>query len=459
MRGIMYEQVLQLLTDRNFKRIREIFIDMNEADVASLLQRFHDDHEADKRDLIVLFRLLNKDIAADVFSYMDSDMQMMLINAFTDKELQEVIDDLYVDDTVDIIEEMPANVVARILRSADSETRKQINQILKYPKDSAGSVMTTEYVYLRKDYTVREALEWIRHIGVVKETVYTLYVTESRVLIGVLSLLDLITADETDRIEDIMETNIISVSTLEDRELVASKMAKYDFAAMPVVDKDMRLVGIITYDDAMDVIEVETTEDFSKMAAVAPSEDSYFKTSVMKHAKNRIMWLLVLMLSATLTGAVVNKYQSAFAAVPVLVSFLSMLSGTGGNCGSQTSTLVIRGMALGEINMRDFFKVLFKELRVAVVCGIILSIVNAGRIILVYHNDTSVDCYKLAFTVSGAILLTVILSKLIAAMLPMAAKKLKLDPAIMAAPLITTIVDTCSTLMFFALATVVFDIK
>ncbi|MBR0528472.1 MAG: magnesium transporter [Ruminococcus sp.] len=455
----MYEQVLQLLTDRNFKRIREIFIDMNEADVASLLQRFHDDHEADKRDLIVLFRLLNKDIAADVFSYMDSDMQMMLINAFTDKELQEVIDDLYVDDTVDIIEEMPANVVARILRSADSETRKQINQILKYPKDSAGSVMTTEYVYLRKDYTVREALEWIRHIGVVKETVYTLYVTESRVLIGVLSLLDLITADETDRIEDIMETNIISVSTLEDRELVASKMAKYDFAAMPVVDKDMRLVGIITYDDAMDVIEVETTEDFSKMAAVAPSEDSYFKTSVMKHAKNRIMWLLVLMLSATLTGAVVNKYQSAFAAVPVLVSFLSMLSGTGGNCGSQTSTLVIRGMALGEINMRDFFKVLFKEFRVAVVCGIILSIVNAGRIILVYHNDTSVDCYKLAFTVSGAILLTVILSKLIAAMLPMAAKKLKLDPAIMAAPLITTIVDTCSTLMFFALATVVFDLK
>ena len=455
---IMYEKVLKLLTDRNFKMIREIFIEMNEADVASLLQRFYDDHQADKHDLLLLFRLLNKDIAADVFAYMDSDMQMMLINAFTDKELQEVIDDLYVDDTVDIIEEMPANVVARIIRSADSETRKHINQILKYPKDSAGSVMTTEYVYLKKDYTVREALDWIRHIGVVKETVYTLYVTENRVLIGVLSLLDLITADEDDKIEGIMETNIISVKTLEDREVVAAKMAKYDFAAMPVVDKDMRLVGIITYDDAMDVIEEETTEDFSKMAAVAPSEESYFKTSVFKHAKNRIMWLLVLMLSATLTGAVVNRYQAAFAAVPVLVSFLSMLSGTGGNCGSQTSTLVIRGMALGEINMRDFFKVLFKELRIAVVCGIILSVVNAGRIILVYHNDTSVDCIKLAFTVSGAILLTVILSKLIAAMLPMAAKKLKLDPAIMAAPLITTIVDTCSTLMFFMLATVIFDI-
>jgi len=455
----MYEKVLQLLTERDFKSIRGIFIEMNEADVASLLQRFHDDHEADKRDLIVLFRLLNKDIAADVFAYMDSDMQMMLINAFSDKELQEVIDDLYVDDTVDIIEEMPANVVARIIRSADTETRKQINQILKYPKDSAGSVMTTEYVYLKKEYTVKEAFEWIRHVGVVKETVYTLYVTESRVLIGVLSLLDLITADENDKIEDIMETNIITVSTLEDRELVASKMAKYDFAAMPVVDKDMRLVGIITYDDAMDVIEEETTEDFSKMAAVAPSEESYFKTSVFAHAKNRIMWLLVLMLSATLTGAVVNHYQEAFAAVPVLVSFLSMLSGTGGNCGSQTSTLVIRGMALGEINMRDFFKVIFKEFRIAIVCGIILSIVNAGRIILVYHNDTSVNCYKLAFTVSSAILLTVILSKLIAAMLPMAAKKLKLDPAIMAAPLITTIVDTCSTLMFFVLATIVFDIK
>lgn len=454
----MYEKVLKLLTDRNFKSIRETFMDMNEADVAALLQRFHDDHEADRHDLIVLFRLLNKDVAADVFAYMDSDMQMMLINAFTDKELQEVIDDLYVDDTVDIIEEMPANVVSRIIQSADPETRKQINQILKYPKDSAGSVMTTEYIYLKKDYTVTEALEWIRHIGVVKETVYTLYVTENRVLIGVLSLLDLITADEEDKIEDIMETNIISVSTLEDREVVASKMARYDFAAMPVVDKDMRLVGIITYDDAMDVIEEETTEDFSKMAAVAPSEDSYFKTSVLTHSRNRIMWLLVLMLSATLTGAVVNRYQSAFAAVPVLVSFLSMLSGTGGNCGSQTSTLVIRGMALGEINMRDFFKVMFKELRVAVVCGIILSIVNAGRIILVYHKDTSVDCYKLAFTVSGAILLTVVLSKLIAAMLPMAAKKLKLDPAIMAAPLITTIVDTCSTLMFFALATAVFGL-
>lgn len=455
----MFDTVLQYLEKRNYKAIREIFIDMNEADVAALLQQCHDDNEADKHELLILFRLLNKDIAADVFSYMDSDMQMMLINSFTDKELQDVIDDLYVDDTVDMIEEMPANVVSRILASADHETRKAINQILKYPKDSAGAIMTTEYVYLKKDYTAKEALEWIRHIGMVKETVYTLYVTESRKLIGVLSVLDIITADDDDKIEDIMDTNLISVDTLEDKEIVAKKMAKYDFMSLPVVDKENRMVGIVTFDDAMDVLQEENTEDFSKMAAVAPSEDSYFKTSVFTHAKNRITWLLVLMLSATITGTIVNKYQAAFAAVPVLVSFLSMLSGTGGNCGSQASTMVIRGMALGEIRMKDFFKVMWKECRIAVICSIVLAIVNAGRIILVYHGDASVDCYKLALTVSLAIVATVVLSKLIAAMLPMAAKKLKLDPAIMAAPLITTIVDTCSTLMFFALATVIFDLK
>ena len=454
----MYDTVLQYLNERNFKAIREIFIDMNEADVAALLQRCYDDHEAEKHELLILFRLLNKDIAADVFSYMDSDMQMMLINSFSDKELQDVVDDLYVDDTVDMIEEMPANVVSRILKSADPETRKQINQILKYPKDSAGALMTTEYVYLKKDYTAKEALEWIRHVGMVKETVYTLYVTENRKLIGVLSVLDIITADDDDKIEDIMDTNVISIDTLEDKEVVAAKMSKYDFLSLPVVDKENRMVGIVTFDDAMDVLQEENTEDFSKMAAVAPSEDSYFKTSVFSHAKNRITWLLVLMLSATLTGTIVNKYQAAFAAVPVLVSFLSMLSGTGGSCGSQTSTMVIRGMALGEIRMRDFFKVMWKEFRIAILCSVVLAVVNAGRIILVYYNDTSVDCYKLALTVSLAIVATVILSKLIAAMLPMAAKKLKLDPAIMAAPLITTIVDTCSTLMFFALATVIFDI-
>ncbi|MGN0594691.1 MAG: magnesium transporter [Hominimerdicola sp.] len=455
----MYDTVLQLLCSKNFKAIRETFLEMNEADIAALLQRFYDENAAEKHELTLLFRLLTKDVAADVFSYMDSDMQMMLINSFTDKELQEVVDDLYVDDTVDIIEEMPANVVARILKSADPQTRMQINQILKYPKDSAGSIMTTEYVYLDKNYTVKEALEKIRHIGMVKETIYNLYVTEKRKLIGVLSVLDIITADDDDLIQDIMETNVISVDTHEDREIVASVFAKYDFLALPVVDKEQRMVGIVTFDDAMDVIQEENTEDFSKMAAVAPSDEAYFKTSVFTHAKNRIVWLLVLMLSATITGTVVNKYQSAFAAVPVLVSFLSMLSGTGGNCGSQTSTMVIRGMSLGEIKLKDFFKVLFKEVRIALLVSVILASVNAVRIILVYHNDPTVDAYKLALTVSLAVIVTVILSKIIASVLPMAAKKLKLDPAIMAAPLITTIVDICSTLVFFKLATLIFDIQ
>ena len=454
----MYNTVLQYLSERNFKAIREIFMDMNEADVADILQNFYDDHDAEKHELIILFRLLNKDVAADVFSYMDSDMQMMLINSFTDRELQEVIDDLYVDDTVDMIEEMPANVVARVLKSADSQTRKQINQILKYPKDSAGSIMTTEYVYLKKEYTAKEALEWIRHIGMVKETVYTLYVTENRKLIGFLSVLDVITADDNDKIEDLMSTNIISVDTLEDKEFVAAQFSKYDFLSLPVVDKENRMVGIVTFDDAMDVIQEENTEDFSKMAAIAPSDDSYFKTSVFRHAKNRIVWLLVLMLSATITGTIITKYEAAFAAVPLLVSFIPMLSDTGGNCGSQTSTMVIRGMALGEIRMRDFFKVMFKEFRIALIVSVILAVVNGLRIVIMYNSNPSVDAYKLALTVSIAIVATVILSKLIACMLPMVAKKLKLDPAIMAAPLITTIVDTCSTMVFFGVATLIFDI-
>ena len=454
----MYNTVLQYLSERNFKAIREIFMDMNEADVADILQNFYDDHDAEKHELIILFRLLNKDVAADVFSYMDSDMQMMLINSFTDRELQEVIDDLYVDDTVDMIEEMPANVVARVLKSADSQTRKQINQILKYPKDSAGSIMTTEYVYLKKEYTAKEALEWIRHIGMVKETVYTLYVTENRKLIGFLSVLDVITADDNDKIEDLMSTNIISVDTLEDKEFVAAQFSKYDFLSLPVVDKENRMVGIVTFDDAMDVIQEENTEDFSKMAAIAPSDDSYFKTSVFRHAKNRIVWLLVLMLSATITGTIITKYEAAFAAVPLLVSFIPMLSDTGGNCGSQTSTMVIRGMALGEIRMRDFFKVMFKEFRIALIVSVILAVVNGLRIVIMYNSNPSVDAYKLALTVSIAIVATVILSKLIACMLPMVAKKLKLDPAIMAAPLITTIVDTCSTMVFFGVATIIFDI-
>lgn len=457
----MYNTIIRLLEKRNFKVLKEIFLNMNEADIADIFQHFHDNADVDKKDLPLLFRLLPKDAAADVFSYMDSDMQMMLIESFTDRELAEVFDDLFIDDTVDIIEEMPANVVSRILKNTDTETRKQINQILQYPKDSAGSIMTTEYVYLNKDMTVQEALLKIRQIGMVKETVYTLYVTENRRLIGVLSVLDILTSDDDDRIEDIMDTNVITVDTLEDKELVAAQFAKYDFLALPVVDKEFRIVGIVTFDDAMDVIQEENTEDFSRMAAMAPIEDSYFKTSVFSHARNRIVWLLVLMLSATITGSIITKYEAAFAAVPLLVSFIPMLTGTGGNCGSQTSTMIIRGMSLNEIRLKDFFKVVFKEFRIALIVSTILALVNSIRIYITYAFITPGmidDPLKLAVTVSLAIISTVIMSKLIGCMLPMAAKKLRLDPALMAAPLISTIVDTCTTLVFFNIAMMIFDI-
>lgn len=452
----MFNTVLELLKSRNYKAIREIFMDMNEADVAALLQQFYDDHEVEKYELPLLFRLLNKDVAADVFAYMDSDTQMMLINAFTDKELQEIVDDLYLDDTVDIIEEMPANVVARIIKSADTETRKQINQILKYPKDSAGSIMTTEYVYLHRSYTAKEALDWIRHVGMVKETVNTLYVTESRKLVGVLSLLDIVTADDNDKIEDIMEDNVISVDTLEDKEYVASMFSKYDFLSLPVVDRENRMVGIVTFDDAMDVIQDENTEDFSKMAAIAPNEESYFRTGIFKHAKSRIVWLLILMISATITQIITNRYEAAFAAVPLLVSFMPMIMDTGGNCGAQSSTLIIRGIALDEIHFSDFFKVVFKEFRISIIVSSVLAVVNGVRIYIMYQHKCDYP-FMLALTIALSIIATVILSKVIGSMLPMLAKKCRLDPAIMATPLITTIVDCCSLFLYFNIATIVFS--
>ena len=342
---------------------------------------------------------------------------------------------------------MPANVVSRILRNTDAETRKQINELLKYPKDSAGSVMTTEFVYFNKDITVKEAFERIRKIGLVKETVYTCYVTEARQLLGVVTVLEMLVADEDQRIEDIMETNVISVNTHDDQEHVARTMSKYDFAAMPVVDNENRIVGIVTFDDAMDVMQEENTEDFAKMAAVMPAEDSYFKTSVFQHAKSRIPWLLVLMLSAALTGMISTQFEAQIAMIPMLVSFMPMVMGTGGNCGSQSSTLIIRGMAIEEIRLRDFFKVIFKEFRVALLCSVVLAIVNGARIWITYSDP------ELAIVIALSIIGTVILAKLVGAMLPMAAKAVKLDPAIMATPLITTVVDSCSLLIYFTIAT------
>lgn len=431
---------------------------MNEIDIAALFQTMYDDEMIENDKFIRLFRLLPKSAAADVFSYMDTDMQKLLVSSFTDKELHHVINDMYIDDTVDIIEEMPANLVARIIASADKETRAQINNLLRYPKDSAGSLMTTEYVALKRNFSVKEALDYIRRVGMNKETVYTLYVTEHRKLIGVLTVLDLLTAKDDETVESLMDTNVISVETHEDKEVVAETLSKYDFMALPVVDFENRMIGIVTFDDAIDVIKEETTEDFEKMAAVVPSDDSYFKTPVLVHAKNRILWLLILMLSATVTGMIISGYEAAFAAVPLLVSFIPMITGTGGNCGSQTSTMVIRGMSLGEIRLKDFFKVLFKEFAIAIVCGVVLALVNGLRIVLTYRGDPSVDEIKLAVTVSLAIIATVIMSKTIACLLPMLAKKCKLDPAIMAAPIITTIVDICSTMLFFALATRIFGI-
>ena len=441
------ELALELIGNKQFAALKSDLQEMNPADLAFLISELDEYEDFSEKQLIMLYRILPKELAAEAFTYMDSDTQMKLINIFSDKELRYVIDELYIDDTVDIIEEMPANVVSRILRNTDPETRKQINELLKYPKDSAGSVMTTEFVYFDREMTVKDAFERIRKIGLVKETVYTCYVTEARKLLGVVTVLEMLVADENERIEDIMETNVISVNTHDDQEHVARTMSKYDFAAMPVVDNENRLVGIVTFDDAMDVLQEENTEDFAKMAAVMPAEDSYFKTSVFQHAKSRIPWLLVLMLSAALTGMISTRFEAQIAMIPMLVSFMPMVMGTGGNCGSQSSTLIIRGMALEEIRLRDFFKVIFKEFRIAFLCSVVLAIVNGARIWITYSDP------ELAVVIALSIIGTVILAKLVGAMLPMAAKAVKLDPAIMATPLITTVVDSCSLLIYFTIAT------
>lgn len=440
------EIILTLLHNKEFTALKSILEIANPADLALLFEEFSE------KELVLLFRLLSKDKAAETFAYMESDLQRVLIEGFTDKELRDVMEELYVDDTVDLIKEMPANVVTRILQNSDQQTRDSINKILDYPKDSAGSVMTTEYVNLGKDLTVKDALNRIRKVGVDKETIYTCYVTEHRKLIGIVSVKDMLLSNYENTIDEIMETNIIFVDTHEDRETVVNMFDKYDFLALPVVDQEQYLVGIVTIDDAMDVLQAEATEDITKMAAVVPSEDSYFNTSVFQHAKNRIMWLLLLMLSATLTGSIITEYENAFAAIPLLVSFIPMLMDTGGNCGAQTSTMIIRGIALNEIHFTDFFKALFKEFRIALIVSVILSAVNGLRIFLMYHD------VLLALTVSLSLIVTVILSKSIGCVLPLIAKKFKVDPAIMAAPLITTLVDTCSVLVYFNIAMRIFNL-
>ena len=440
----MRNNVNELLDSREFGRIRVLFTAMEPADIAELLG------EIDEQRLPILFRILPKELAAETFVEMDSDEQELLINAFSERELHDVVEELFVDDAVDIIEEMPANVVKRILRHTDSEMRNSINEILRYPKDSAGSIMTTEYVSLKKDMTVSEAFDRIRRTGVDKETIYTCYVTDTdRKLIGLVTVKELLLSPYNTVINTIMEKNIISVETLDDKEEVANMFDKYDFMSLPVVDKENRLVGIVTFDDAIDVIQEENTEDIQKMGALQPIEETYLKTPVWRHAKNRIVWLLLLMLSATITGSIIENYEAAFTALPILVAFIPMLMDTGGNCGAQSSTMIIRGLALDEITPKDIMKIMFKEIRIAVVVGLILAAVNTLRIYIMYSGQ---DPLFLSAVSGLSLIATVVIAKMLGGVLPILAKLCKLDPALMASPLITTIVDTCSVIIFFNIA-------
>ncbi|HOP10948.1 MAG TPA: magnesium transporter [Oscillospiraceae bacterium] len=444
----MNQEAMALLEEKKFPQLCRILKEMNPADLAALFAEFPEEY------LPIIYRILPKELAAETFVCMDADLQEVLITAFSDKELREVLDEMYMDDTVDVIEEMPSNVVARILKNSNPADRRTINELLKYPSDSAGSIMTTEYVYLKKDMTVRDAFARIRKIGPDKETIYTCYVTDaSRKLVGVVTVKDLLLAEQESVINDIMETNVIYVSTLEDKETAARLFDKYDLLAVPVVDQEQRLVGIITVDDAMDVLREENTEDILKMSAVTPTDDTYLKTSVFKHAKNRIVWLLILMVSATITGAIITKYEAAFTSIPLLIAFLPMLMDTGGNSGSQSSTTIIRGLALEEIKPRDFFRVLFKEVSVALMVGAVLAIVNTARVLITYPHDPIK--YQLALVTGMALMCAVLIAKTLGCCLPMLAQKLKIDPALMAAPLMTTIVDAGTVLVYFSIATAV----
>lgn len=431
----------ELLLAREYKAVRSILNIMNAVDIAALLS------ELEEKELALAFRLIPKDKAADVFANMDGTLQSNLVEMFTEKELKVILDELFLDDTVDLLEELPANLVTRILETVDPEKRKKINALLDYPEDSAGSIMTTEYVDLRKHTTVKQALLHIKRVGIHKETIYTCYILEHRKLVGIVTAKDLMTMDDDVTMEEIMETEIKSVTTHTDQEEVVRLFRKYDLLALPVVDADNLMVGIVTVDDAMDVMVDEVTEDITIMAAMTPSEKSYFDTGVFQHAKSRILWLLLLMLSATFSGMIITHYEAAFASMPLLVSFIPMLTGTGGNCGSQSSTLIIRGMSLDEIHFKDIFKAMFKEFRVSIIVGIVLACANGIRIMLMYQEPV------LALITGMSLVATVIMSKLIGCTLPLLAKRVNLDPAIMAAPIITTLVDMCSIFLYFNIAT------
>lgn len=443
------DEITKLLEEKKYNVLKEKLKEINSADIPPLLE------ELDKESVVKLFRILPKEQAGEAFSYMEPYMKEKLIQDLTDAELKGILNELFMDedDTVDLIEEMPSNVVKKILKVVNAKDRKIINELLQYPEDSAGSIMTTEFIDLKETMTVEQALQRIRDIGIDSETIYNCYVlNRNRVLLGMINIKEILISKKEQIIKDLMTTNVISVNTLEDQEDAAKIFDKYDMYALPVVDTENRLVGIITVDDAINVLQDETAEDFEKMAAMSPNEKGYFETSVFKHAKNRIVWLLVLMLSSAITGGIITNYEEAFAAVPLLVAFIPMIMGTGGNCGSQSSTLIIRGLATDEIELKDLFKALWKEFRVSIIVGVVLAIVNGIRIIIQYND------LQLAIVIGLTLIATVALSKALGCLLPMFAKKLKLDPAIMATPLITTLVDIFSILVYFQIATAIMHI-
>ena len=447
---IVEKAIIKMLEDKKYSTLRDILVTMNPSDIAAVFAGL------EEKQIPLLFRLLPKETAADTFVEMEVEEQEILIRGFSDNELKEIIDELYVDDAAELVDEMPANVVKRILKQADPEMRKSINQILRYPEYSAGSMMTTEYVTLRPQMTVEEAILRIRRQGVDKETIYTCYVTDkNRHLIGFTTVKDLLLAEDDEMaVEEIMQTNVISASTHTDQEEVAQMLSKYNFLALPVVDAENRMVGIVTFDDAMDVLEEEATEDIERMGGMLPSEKTYLKSSAWELFKNRIPWLLLLMVGATFTGIIITAFESALAAQVVLTAFIPMLMGTGGNCGNQSSVAVIRSLSLGEVDFGDFFRVFWKETRVALVCGVMLASANFVKLLIVdrwlMHNAEVTPVVALVICLT--LVCTVFCAKAVGCLLPLLAEKIGLDPAVMAAPFISTIVDVLSLVIYFQFA-------
>ena len=447
------ETIRVLLEEKKYSTLRDILTTMKPYDIAAVFEELQDEK------LPILFRILPKELAAETFVEMDEDTQQFLIHGFSDSELKEVVDELFVDDAVDLIEEMPANVVKRILRQADKETRRQINELLKYPEDSAGSIMTTEFISLRPDMTAEMAIKRIRRTGVDKETIYTCYVNDdNNRLIGITTVKDLLLAEADDLVRDMMEENVISVHTLADQEEVAQMFSNYDFLALPVVDNEMRIVGIVTIDDAIDVIQEETTEDIEKMAAVLPSDKPYMRTSVWGIYKKRVPWLLILMLSATFTSTIISSFDSMLASVIILSSFIPMITGSGGNAGSQASVSVIRALSLGEIEFKSMFTVLWKELRVAVLCGLTLAAANFIKLML-FDLRGHDNAFVIALVVSLTLVGTIVMAKIVGSSLPLLSSKIGLDPAVMANPLISTVCDSLSLLIYFGVASMLLHLS